>query len=344
MRHPAMWRNFANRRLEFRVHAGLCAGAGLKPQNPSQDGTLKARFRQPLIIVLLFCLAGCAGSNGTQRREAPPVARIGNSSPPAGMVFIRGGTFQMGAAGGMPNETPAREVWVKSFWIDKYEVTVAEFARFVKATGYRTDAEKFGWSGVFDVGAAEWTRADGATWRNPDGGAKQAAPDEPVTQVSWRDAAAYANWAGKRLPTEAEWEFAARGGLAQNEYAWGNELRPGGKPSANWWQGAFPAANTAEDGYLRRAPVGRFAPNGYGLYDVAGNVWEWTQDWYAEDFYSWGRADNPSGPAAGEERAIRGGSWMCAENFCSNYRVAARSHATPDSGMNNLGFRLVRDE
>ena len=267
------------------------------------------------------------------------------SLPPEkdGMVLLTGGAFQMGQRDGMTYETPVHTVTVKPFWMDAREVTVANFARFVAAAGYRTDAEKFGWSGVFNRTSGAWERSDGADWQHPDGPNSQAAPDEPVCQISWRDAAAYAKWAGKRLPTEAEWEYAARGGLTGKKYAWGDELRPDGKPVANWWQGRFPEQDTGEDGFRQRAPVGRFAPNGYGLYDVAGNVWEWCADWYADDYYQNSPQENPPGAANGAERVIRGGSWMCAENFCTNYRVAARSHATPDSGLNNLGFRCVRD-
>jgi formylglycine-generating enzyme required for sulfatase activity len=243
----------------------------------------------------------------------------------------------------MPDESPAHEVTVGPFLMDRHEVTVAEFARFVEATGYVTEAERFGWSGVFDTAPGEWTRRDGATWRDPEANGVRVNPDEPVTQVSWADASAYARWAGKRLPTEAEWEYAARGGLAGRRYVWGDELRPGGRPVANWWQGSFPSENTGEDGFLGRAPVESFPANGYGLYDMAGNVWEWCADWYGADYYECGPARDPKGPEEGVERVMRGGSWMCSENYCTNYRAAARSHATPDTGLNNLGFRCVRD-
>jgi formylglycine-generating enzyme required for sulfatase activity len=259
------------------------------------------------------------------------------------MALIKGGTFLMGTGDGMPYEAPAHETTIKAFWMDEHEVTVAEFSRFVAATGYRTDAEKYGWSGVFNLKTGEWEKVDGADWQHPDGPQSKAVSNEPVCQVSWSDAEAYAGWAGKRLPTEAEWEYAARGGLAGKKYAWGDDLRPLGKPVANWWQGHFPEHNTGEDGFIGRAPVKSFQPNGYGLYDVAGNVWEWCADWYGEDYYQSSAHDNPLGPTGGTERVIRGGSWLCAENFCTNYRVAGRSHATPDSGLNNLGFRCARD-
>ncbi|MDQ3255207.1 MAG: formylglycine-generating enzyme family protein, partial [Acidobacteriota bacterium] len=198
----------------------------------------------------------------------------------AGMLLIRGGTFLMGTNDGMPYEAPAHEVKLESFWMDAHEVTVAEFAQFVAATGFKTEAERFGWSGVFDMKNGKWTRIDGANWRAPEGHGSQTIPNEPVTQVSWNDANEYARWSGKRLPTEAEWEYAARGGLEGKEYSWGDELRPAGKPAANWWQGTFPERNTKEDGFLLRASVKSFKPNGYGLYDMAGNVWEWCADWY----------------------------------------------------------------
>jgi formylglycine-generating enzyme len=260
-----------------------------------------------------------------------------------GMVRIPAGTFRMGSADGMEDEGPVHDVEHRAFWIDRHEVTVARFERFVQATNYRTDAEHAGWSGMFDVQQKAWRRVDGANWRHPDGPQSSAAPDEPVTQVSWADATSYARWAGKRLPTEAEWEYAARGGLDGATFVWGRELRPGGRPAANWWQGRFPENDTGEDGFRGRAAVGRFPPNGYGLLDMAGNVWEWCADWYRSDYYRASPLRAPPGPRDGTERVLRGGSWMCSENFCSNYRAAARSHASPDTGLNNTGFRCARD-
>lgn len=248
----------------------------------------------------------------------------------------------MGTNDGMPFEAPVHAVEISPFFIDEHEVTVAEFAKFVEATGYRTEAERFGWSGVFDFETGEWTSVDGANWRFPEGGKTAAKPNEPVCQISWNDANEYAKWAGKRLPTEAEFEFAARGGLVGKTYAWGDELKPGGKALANWWQGTFPTRNLVEDGFLGRAPVKNFAGNGYGLYDMTGNVWEWCSDNFAEDAYAKSEKLDPKGPSSGSERVIRGGSFLCAENFCSNYRVAGRSRSAPDSGLNNLGFRCVR--
>jgi formylglycine-generating enzyme required for sulfatase activity len=259
------------------------------------------------------------------------------------MALIPAGIFLMGSRDKAPDEAPVHEVAVGAFWIDRREVTVAEFGRFIAATRYRTEAERFGWSAVFDRVRGEWTRVDGADWRHPEGPGSAGASEEPVTQVSWNDAEAFARWAGKRLPTEAEWEYAARGGLAGRTYAWGDELRPGGRMMANWWQGTFPVRDTGEDGYRGRAPVGRFPPNGYGLYDVIGNVWEWVADWYDPVYYRRSPRRDPRGPDRGTERVMRGGSWMCSENFCSNYRVASRSRATSDSGLDNVGFRCARD-
>jgi len=286
-----------------------------------------------LFLLTFFVFQGCRSENSVPK----------NVEIPKGMILIKSASFQMGSDDGLPYESPIHTVELDAFLIDETEVTVAEFAEFVKATNYKTEAEKFGWSGVFDFETGEWTRVDGANWRNPEGGNVTAKENEPVSQISWNDANEFAKWAGKRLPTEAEFELAARGGLVGKKYAWGDELRPNGKPVANWWQGKFPDKNTREDGFLSRAPVKSFAPNGYGLYDMTGNVWEWTADWFDENYYESSPKKNPKGAANGEEKAIRGGSFLCAENHCSNYRVASRSHSTPDSGLNNLGFRCVRD-
>ncbi len=258
------------------------------------------------------------------------------------MVLIKGGTFQMGTDDGFAYEGPVHEVTVKSLLMDKTEVTVEQFAQFIEATKYRTDAEKLGWSGVFDEKQGKWTKADGADWRHPDGPNSTANPKHPVVHVSYADAQAYAKWAGKRLPTEAEFEHAARGGK-QTKFAWGDELYPDGKCMANAWQGMFPLEDTGKDGFKGLAPVGSFPPNAYGLYDITGNVWEWCSDWFDPEYYQHGPKDNPTGPPSGKERVLRGGSWLCAENYCLGYRVAARNHTEPDSGLNNLGFRCVRD-
>ena len=298
------------------------------------------------LTLVLLVADGCRQENvrKTETVEQPSIFQNQNANNRGEMVFIKGGEFQMGTNDGMPYESPVHAVEVKSFWMDVHEVTVAEFAEFVRRTNYRTEAEQLGWSGVFNLETEEWEAIKNADWRYPEGIVSVAEQNEPVTQISWNDANAYAKWAGKRLPSEAEWEFAARGGLVGKKYSWGDELRPNGKPVANWWQGSFPNRNTAEDGFTMRAPVKSFAPNNYGLFDMAGNVWEWCADWYADDYYENSPRRNPVGASVGDERVIRGGSWMCAENFCTNYRVAGRSHATPDSAMNNLGFRCVRDE
>lgn len=319
-----------------------------------------------MLSVLSSLMLGCAKNNGVTNHdhapatehnssrnrpseshlEAGPVERVAakKSDSKRNMVFIKGGSFRMGTPNGMEYERPVRSVTVKSFWMDKHEVTVAEFEKFVNETAFVTEAEKIGWSGVFSTEEGGWIRCEKISWRNPDCGTKKPNPNEPVTQVSWNDAVAYAAWAGKRLPTEAEFEYAIRGGLDQNEYSWGNELKPNGKPVANWWQGSFPEEDTKEDGFSGRAPVMSFPPNGYGLYEMGGNVWEWTADWYAADYYKWGATENPTGPKSGNEKSIRGGSWLCAENYCTNYRAAGRSKSPTDTALNNLGFRLVADE
>jgi formylglycine-generating enzyme required for sulfatase activity len=292
------------------------------------------------------------------------------------MVWIPGGTFWMGADdASMSDARPVHEVVVDGFWIDRTEVTNRQFARFVAATGYRTVAERkpeakdfpdappenlVAGSLVFTPPAGEvslkdhlawWSYVPGADWRHPEGpGTSIDGRDEhPVVQVCWDDAAAYARWAGKRLPTEAEWEFAARGGKARTRYTWGEEQRPGGKWQANIWQGRFPGRNTAEDGFAGTAPVATFPPNGYGLFDMAGNAWEWCADWYRPGYEVDSRR-NPQGPATSYDpaepgvakRVQRGGSYLCSDEYCTRYLPGARGKGAPDSGAPHVGFRCVR--
>jgi formylglycine-generating enzyme required for sulfatase activity len=260
-------------------------------------------------------------------------------------------------------EGPIREVTVNSFWMAETSVTNEAFGKFIEATGYQTDAEKFGWSYVFHLfldrslkgrlmmmgrrlqGLEWWYAVDGADWRHPEGPDSdiENRTDHPAVHVSWRDAQAYCQWAGLRLPTEAEFEYAARGGLVQKRYVWGDELTPGGRHLCNIWQGEFPKVNTAEDGYVGTAPAKTFDPNGYGLYHMAGNVWEWIFDRWSPAFHVNGPRDNPIGPPRGDRRVTRGGSYLCHASYCNRYRVAARTSNSPDSSTGNTGFRCVRD-
>jgi formylglycine-generating enzyme required for sulfatase activity len=283
-----------------------------------------------------------------------------------GMVLVEGGEFLMGDDSGIgfeeDAEGPVRRVRVDSLYADREAVTVREFAAFAKETDYTTDAERYGWSFVFQdfvgseqseyvmdsVPAAPWWKAvHGANWLRPEGPGSSAKDrlDHPVTHVSWNDARAYAEWAGKRLPTEAEWEYLARGGLEQKTYPWGEDLTPDGEHRCNIWQGEFPEHNTTEDGYAGTAPADAFPTNGYGLHNVAGNVWEWCGDYWSTDHPSDddGPIDDPTGPDRGDQRVMRGGSYLCHRSYCNRYRVAARSKNTPDSSTGNIGFRLVRD-
>lgn len=278
-----------------------------------------------------------------------------------GMVLLDGGSFLMGtdAKDGYPadGEGPVREVIVDAFWIDTTTVTNVAFAEFVEATGWTTVAERLGTSFVFagslpedfpaTRGVAEapwWREVHNADWRHPEGpdSSIDDRMDHPVTHVTWRDARAYAKWAGKRLPTEAEWEYAARGGLEQQRYPWGSEREPGGEHRMNVWQGTFPAKNTEDDGYLGTAPVTAFEPNGYGLYNTTGNVWEWCSDWFDPSWHVDGPRVNPQGPPKTGRKSMRGGSFLCHDSYCFRYRVDARSSNTPDSSSSNTGFRCVR--
>ncbi|NXY47602.1 SUMF1 enzyme, partial [Ceuthmochares aereus] len=280
------------------------------------------------------------------------------------MVAIPGGVFTMGTDEPeiqQDGEWPARRVHVDSFYMDQYEVSNEEFERFVNSTGYVTEAEKFGDSFVFEGMLSEEVKADihqavaaapwwlpvkGANWKHPEGPDSNISDrkDHPVLHVSWNDAVAFCMWAGKRLPTEAEWEFSCRGGL-ENRYLlfpWGNKLQPKGQHYANIWQGVFPTNNTAEDGYKGTAPVTAFPPNGYGLYNIVGNAWEWTSDWWAVH-HTTDEVRNPKGPSSGTDRVKKGGSYMCHKSYCYRYRCAARSQNTPDSSASNLGFRCAAD-
>jgi formylglycine-generating enzyme required for sulfatase activity len=312
--------------------------------------------------------------------------------PPAGMVWIPVGEFTMGTEDsiGWHDEKPAQQVRVDGFWMDETDVTNAQFSAFVEATGYVTTAEKpvdaaeilrqlppgtptppkenlVPGSLVFtptsgpvrttgrDAHRQWWKWTPGANWRHPEGpdSTIEGREDHPVVHVSWHDAVAYANWAGKRLPTEAEWEFAARGGLDGKTYVWGNEPFSEEAPQCNCWQGEFPWKNTAADGHVHTSPVRTYSPNGYGLYDMAGNVWQWCSDWYQVDLYR-ERAgkeviDNPSGPKRSRDprqpytplRCQKGGSFLCHPSYCWRYRPSARHGCSPDTGMSHVGFRCV---
>ncbi|MGG5817288.1 formylglycine-generating enzyme family protein [Falsiroseomonas sp. HW251] len=304
-----------------------------------------------------------------------------------GMRPIPGGSFTMGSNHHYVEERPAHRVSVSPFWMDEATVTNAEFARFVEATGYVTVAERpldpamypgakpemlkpgslvfTGSEGPVDTRDYRnwWCWVPGACWRHPEGPGSDVGDraDHPVVQVAYEDAEAYARWAGKELPTEAEWEFAARGGLEGKEFVWGDELVPDGVHMANVWQGSFPWQNLAEDGYDLTAPVRSFPPNGYGLYDMAGNVWQWTADWFAR-----GHAADPAKPCCAPtdprgpamegsydpaspairipRKVTKGGSFLCAPSYCRRYRPAARHAQMVDSGMSHIGFRCIRRE
>ena len=275
-------------------------------------------------------------------------------------VALPGGTFSMGdgfAEGYVADgETPVHSVTVNPFRIDRACVTNAQFATFVDATRYVTDAETFGNSAVFitavlaepdDVlghfGALWWLAVRGAAWGHPFGPASgvDKMADHPVVHVSHNDALAYCQWAGRRLPTEAEWEYAARGGRIGQRFPWGDELEADGHHHANVWQGHFPQHNSGADGWLATAPVRAYAPNDFGLYQMIGNVWEWCADWFDRDWYERSPSANPEGPASGDARVTRGGSYLCHDSYCSRYRVAARSSNTPDSSAGNIGFRTA---
>jgi len=330
---------------------------------------------------------------GVPARSSPPSIQNTNKAPtpaPPSMVWIPGGEFSMGTedptdmlCGGpdpLPDARPIHRVYLDGFFMDANEVTNDQFDKFVRDTGYLTVAERkpraedfpgaspdalVPGSAVFTPTDAPvslddflkwWRYVPGANWRHPAGPGSnlEGRGNYPVVQVAYEDAAAYAKWAGRRLPTEAEWEFAARGGLSGQPYAWGAELKPGNKWMANTYQGRFPMKDTGEDGFAGLAPVSKFPPNGYGLYDMAGNVWEWCADWYRPDYYEQllkvgGVARNPAGPSESfdpnepgvPKRVQRGGSYLCTDQYCARYLVGARGRGEPSTASNHLGFRCV---
>ena len=329
-----------------------------------------------------------------KRAESPAARKTdrptGKETPPEGMVWVPGGEYWMGtdSENAWPDEKPAHKVRVDGFWMDTTEVTNAKFQKFTDATKYVTTAERaptleeimsqsppgtpppppevlVPGSLVFTMTEGQvplddfsqwWKWTPGANWRHPEGPDTDLTGREqhPVVHISWDDAVAYAKWAGKRLPTEAEWEFAARGGLDRANYGWGQEPPSLEKPQANLWTGDFPYRNTTVDGYVRTSPVKSFPANGYGLYDMAGNVWEWCSDWYDRDAYKRippGKVTvNPEGPSSSNDplrpyttqRSQRGGSFLCNDSYCSRYRPSARHGGTPDTGISHVGFRCVK--
>jgi sulfatase modifying factor 1 len=332
-----------------------------------------------------------AGHQGAAAQPAPAdaasaAAAIVNSTQapgpaPAGMIWIPGGSFWMGCEScDMPDAVPVHLVTVDGYWMDETPITNAQFAEFVGATGYVTIAERkpdpkdfpgvppdklVPGSAVFsppknpiplDNPYAWWQYVAGASWKNPSGPGShiKGRENHPAVHLAWDDAQAYAKWAGKRLPTEAEYEFAARGGLDRKLYAWGDELKPGGQWPANIFQGQFPSKNVAEDGFATTSPVKSFPPNKFGLYDVGGNVWQWCSDWYRPDYFeqlaAQGTAHNPQGPADSYDpqepgqpkRVQKGGSFLCSDDYCVRYLVGSRGKGAVDSGSSNVGFRCVK--
>ena len=304
----------------------------------------------------------CIPQTGRGEQTAPNVFPDGPGSGDLAEMVELGGGFAMGTndIDCVPGdgEEPVRLTELSPFSIDVAAVTNERFARFVEATDYVTDAERFGWSFVFRQFVSQrtsrtvsqavaqtpwWWQVDGAFWRRPEGPDSDVDDrmDHPVVHVSWNDAQAYCRWAGARLPTEAEWEFAARGGLEQKRYPWGNSLTPDGQHRCNIWQGDFPGRNTVEDGYAGTAPARSFEPSGFGLYNTSGNVWEWCADWSSPSFHRRAPRVDPMGPRNGTRRVTRGGSYLCHVSYCNRYRVSARSSSTPDSSTGNMGFRIA---
>lgn len=336
---------------------------------------------QGLVFASLVASGACKDSplNATEAQPSPSAQVKAPGPAPAGMAWIPAGTFFMGSDDPMyPDAQPVHAVKLSGFWMDTTEVTNEAFQRFVAATGHQTIAEQAPRPEDFpgappsalvpgsvtfqppdhDVSLHDpgqwWAYRAGVNWRHPEGPESAIAErmNHPVVHVAWTDAAAYCAWMQKRLPTEAEWEHAARGGLDRKRFAWGDELKPGNLWAANVWQGRFPAENKAEDGFVATAPVAHYKANAFGLFDVAGNVWEWTADLYHAGYYAESPTENPRGPSTSldprepgvEKRAMRGGSFLCSDLYCVRYAVGARGKGAPDTGSSHLGFRCAKSE
>lgn len=364
-----------------------------KPKGPIAPRPRFVRWGRGLAWLALCSAGGCGSASPPPVEATAPASSAGapvaTSTPPAppgpapeGMVWVPGGEFWMGCEDAtMPDARPFHRVRVDGFWMDRTEVTNAQYVQFVEATGYQTVAERplnpADYPGVpaeklvsgsivftppaepvaLDNHLAWWQYVPGADWRHPEGpnSSLEGRENFPVLQVAYEDAVAYATWAGKRLPTEAEFECAIRGGLDRQRFAWGSEFLPDERWQANIWQGEFPHENTVDDGFARAAPVGSFPANPFGLHDLAGNVWEWCADWYRPDTYrrradAGGVSENPQGPTESHDpaepgvpkRVHRGGSYLCSDQYCTRYLPGARGKGAIDSGTNHLGFRCVQ--
>jgi len=342
------------------------------------------------VLLLLFSSLVFLNCQSDTPSDTPSDNTKIKKNAPSGMVFIPAGTLNMGGDNEQAdkNEFPKHEVQIDAFFMDETEVTNEQFLKFVNATNYKTIAERpIIWEEIaktlpegtpkppdslmlpgalvfhqtaqpvkLNNPAVWWKWIIGANWQHPEGPDSNLKGKEnhPVVQIAWEDAMAYAKWADKRLPTEAEWEWASRGGKKDAIYPWGNEKVNEGKPKANYWQGLFPYENSKKDGYSATAPVKSYAPNDYGLYDMAGNVWEWCSDWFDYEFYGKGKATtvNTTGPDKAfnpympyqQEKVVRGGSFLCNDDYCSGYRNSRRMGSTPDTGLNHTGFRCVKSD
>ena len=366
---------------------GVGFGSWLALNRESADN--RARNRPP--GALGHVVPGQPKANGivTEADLTPMPKQAGQQTSPAttgstnDMVWIPSGTFWMGSDNGQDDEKPPHQVTIDGFWMDKTEVTNEKFEEFVRATSYVTVAERkldakdfpgvdpsalvpgsIVFSSSDEQITAEdlknpamhslwWKYVPGANWRHPEGPSSDLKGREkhPVVHVCWEDAIAYCKWAGKRLPTEAEWEYASRGGLDRKPFVWGDDLKPNGKWNMNIWQGDFPKQNALDDGAKGTSPVGSYAPNGYGLFDMAGNVWEWCSDWYLPDYYGNSPANNPKGPDTSYDpnepgvmkKVTRGGSYLCADSYCAGYHPSSRMKSSPDTGLSHTGFRCVKN-